>query len=141
MREVKKYLDKNFHIIESSLNERSSKDRGVFGHWEYPKGYNDMDRDIINKDGSFNISDHIICYCNNETIQFRATLNNESILLYGYLQTYPHIPRGEADKNGYYRRSTEDEVIKYIEFLFEKVFKKEFDRRKRKKKIIKISEI
>ncbi len=40
---------------------------------------------------------------------------------YSYLRTYEHLPRGEADKNGYYFRSTEDEVIEYITILLEEL--------------------
>jgi len=40
---------------------------------------------------------------------------------YHYLQTYEHIPRGEPDKNGYYARSTEEEIIKYLDYYLVKL--------------------
>ena len=54
--------------------------------------------------------------CNNETMQFITfKRDDKSFGIYGYLQTYEHISRGEPDDNGYYARSTQEEVIKYLQ--------------------------
>ena len=59
------------------------------------------------------------CSLNNKTLTIDIILDGKLSGLYGYLQTYEHIPRGEPDKWGYYRRSTEEEIIKYLtQFYF-----------------------
>ena len=65
------------------------------------------------EDGTLTVS------CNNETMIFRSFKMNPLVNIghYHYLQTYEHITRGEPDENGYYARSTEEEVIKYIKYL------------------------
>lgn len=131
MIKVKEYLDKNMYIIESEVFTRNN--RGVFGKWQYPK-------DIIQY-SDFKTCDYIWCVCNNETIQINAIVDNKSINIYGYLQTYLHIPRGEPDWNGYYARSTDEEVIKYIESLFRQVAKHKFLIKDRKEKLIRLNEI
>jgi hypothetical protein len=48
-------------------------------------------------------------------------IDGKSVSKYGYLQTYEHIPRGEADENGYYRRSTDEEIIRYLSEYLDKI--------------------
>jgi hypothetical protein len=109
MKKVKKYLDENFIKGEDNkiiLGGNKEDKEVILGDWSY-EGKNES------------------CVCvtiNNETLQLRCKLNGKYIdTLYGYLQTYKHLPRGEADKNGYYKRSTDEEVIKYIEIYVNKV--------------------
>ena len=99
MDKVVEYLDKEFNIIWSS----DATSNG--GKWEYRKN------DSI-----------VYVSINNQTLQLRCKIDGKYIkTLYGYLQTYKHIPRGEPDINGYYTRSTDDEVIRYINVYFKKV--------------------
>ena len=50
--------------------------------------------------------DQITLSINNETLLIEMIIvDGKSVSKYGYLQTYKHIPRGEADINGYYQRS------------------------------------
>lgn len=124
MRKVKEYLDENFHSTESSFNERNPN--GVFGEWSYPFPEN-IEYDVPDYEICPKTPKNIIhCICNNQTIQFRIMINGKSESIYGYLQTYDHIPRGEPDKNGYYARSTDEEVIKYIKTyknIIDRIFK------------------
>jgi len=93
MKKVIEYLDENFTIIND-------------GHWIY-EGEN-------NSSISINI--------NNETLQLKCQINGEIVrTLYSHLQTYKHLPRGESDENGYYIRSTDEEVIRYIKIYESKL--------------------
>ena len=60
-------------------------------------------------------------------------INAKSVNKYGYLQTYSHLPRIGPDENGYYVRSTDEEVIRYIDSFYKIITRKE--------KLIKLSEI
>jgi hypothetical protein len=92
MLKVLEYLDKNFDVLDRGSSPKN------WGEWEY-----------INNLSSLHVT------INNETLLLRCKIDDKYIdVLYGYLQTYQHIPRGEPDRNGYYRRSTDEEVIKYI---------------------------
>ncbi len=116
MIKVKEYLDKYFHSKEKSTAEiKSNGHYSVHGSWIYPevseKYYNDMYQGYLDVNS-------IWCTCNNETIQIHVIANKKYIGIYGYLQTYAHIPRGDADNHGFYARSTDEEVIKYINMYF-----------------------
>lgn len=52
-------------------------------------------------------------------------IDGKSVSKYSYLQTYEHIPRGEPDINGYYARSTNEEIIKYIDGYLKIIKEKE----------------
>lgn len=120
MKKVKKYLDKNLFCTEKSICElKSNGHYGVQGSWVYPKNYDEIyDKySILIRQGEPNLKspDHICVYINNETIIVGDISVNGIWSKYHYLQTYEHIPRGEADVNGYYQRSTEKEIIKYLD--------------------------
>lgn len=105
MIKVKEFLDENFICHEESKsNLKKNGHYEVFGQWSFPS---------IECDNSF----FIRCNCNNETLQIWSVKDGKVSGHYSYLQTYAHIPRGEADHNGYYRRSTDDEVIRYLKSL------------------------
>jgi len=113
---VKAYLDKHFRWDEPSTAElKEDGHYEVFGHWGYPFDYD-------NTYHPDKIYAYIGCICNNETLQIRSGMNGKIIGWYGYLQTYKHIKRGEPDIHGYYARSTDEEVIKYLKYLKEKYF-------------------
>ena len=70
----------------------------------------------------------------------RSYINNKSFYVYDYIFYYPTCDVGvdiETDKNGYYARSTDEEVIRFI-----KMFKKridvhgKFNRKEKLKRII-----
>ena len=60
-------------------------------------------------------------------------INGKSVSKYGYLQTYEHLPRIEPDENGYYVRSTDEEIIQYIDSFYKIISRKE--------KLIRLNEI
>jgi len=126
MKKVMEFLDK--HLIRSVEDKHYSfelKDNGhykVFGHWTYPKIDYKSENDRWNEHAkneptmkTWKSKDVISVSINNETLNIKAIIiNGKSVSKYGYLQTYAHIPRTGPDIYGYYARSTEDEVIKYI---------------------------
>lgn len=100
MIKVKEFLDRNFLSKEKSTSElKKNGHYEIYGSWSYPT----LD---------FNSKFYIDCRCNNETLRINVFGKKN---LYSYFQTYQHIPRGEADINGYYQRSTDAEIIRYIE--------------------------
>jgi len=130
MREVMNYLD--MHLIRESEVSCTIKPNGhynVQGNWSYPPCWHDeFDFDKFSNLSeserlTYKSSDHASITINNETI----IVGNMSVdgiwSKYHYLQTYEHIPRGEADVNGYYQRSTESEIIKYLKYYIEKLKK------------------
>ena len=117
MKRVKEFLDKYFEPsdLASTIEEKKDGHYCVHGSWAFRRGntditYSEEGVPIWTEDFT-TISLNI----NNETILFMLQMvNGKNVGKYSNLQTYGHIPRGEPDENGYYRRSTEDEVIKYI---------------------------
>lgn len=128
MKKVKEYLDEYF----SPIGETSCiiKDNGYYkvsGSWEYPENIHDK----------FIKSNDFMKLSNEERLKYKSPenisihINNETIIIntivdgiknkYGYLQTYEHIPRGEPDVNGYYRRSTDEEIIQYIDKFYQQL--------------------
>lgn len=102
MIKVKEFLDKNFLVVDkSSAYLKKNGHHCVTGSWSYPTL-------------EFNDKFYIRCRCNNETLRIDIINPHGKKGIYGYLQTYQHIPRGDADNNGYYLRSTDNEIIKYI---------------------------
>jgi len=154
VKKVKEYLDKNFHILQVYVVENRSygtnKSNGVFGEWCYPSPdkqilhdtgipdaitENGVKKQVVigKKEKNLHSPINIIqCSCNNQTMQFFIKINGVSVSTYGYLQTYDYIPRGEPDRHGYYARSTDEEVIKYI-----KSYKTIIDRENKLKNILK----
>lgn len=118
MRKVKEYLDKNlFPDYEGSCEMKPNGHYDVQGLWEYPKDWRTKTPFTPESPDP----DHMSIQINNETILVGNMSVNGVWSQYSYLQTYEHIPRGEADENGYYRRSTEDEVLKYISEFYDKI--------------------
>lgn len=111
MKNVKKYLD-SFCIScsDNFLELKSNGYYGLFGSWKYivESEFHPFFCDVIPKK-------HLTFNCNNETLQFWFVDNFKIIGEYGYAQTYSHLPRLEADINGYYHRWTEEEIINYIQ--------------------------
>lgn len=125
MIKVKEYLDKNLFCtwsIDSKLKKNRHYD--VSGTWIYPKNWEPRDFNSWNKlseEEKKLIPDHISVNINNETIIVGNICVNNEWSIYHYLQTYEHLPRGDADENGYYHRSTDDEIIKYIDGYLQKI--------------------
>ena len=137
MKKVGEYLDKYFHITEDGRSSNINS-KGEFGHWCYP--HPDL---IIYKKSNYPFESEklpqnsMTISCNNQTMQFNVIVDGEYQCTYGYLQTYDHIPRGEADSQGYYARSTDEEVIGYIEKFKKQIDKKQhLDREKKLKRIL-----
>lgn len=136
MRKVKEYLDKYFYQApkdsvyyeENSTEEKANGHLCVHGYWQYPKNWKPITNDEFLKSGNwkdYNDIDHMFCSCNNETIQFHIIINNKMVGQYGYLQTYAHLPRNGPDRYGYYQRSTDEEVIRYINQFYQIISRKE----------------
>ncbi len=121
MKKVKEYLDNILYRVgESSWELKNNGHFCVHGHWEYPENwhakmsYDDFAKLTIEERQSYKTPDHISITINNETIIVGNISADDVWSRYHYLQTYQHIPRGEADEWGYYARSTEDEYYNKI---------------------------
>ena len=130
MKKVKEYLDANLFLIgESSVTEKKNGHYGVQGTWNYPEnwyvnfGFDEFYKLSEEDRKNYKCPDHISVTINNETIIVGNISVDGVWSKYHYLQTYEHIPRGEADNNGYYARSTEDEIVKYIDNYFSRIKK------------------
>lgn len=134
MIKVKEYLDKKYY--SDGTNTSSLKSDGhyeVHGGWEYPKGITESESIRFQTESKSNPQminwvpkNQITCSCNNETLQIRMIIiDGKNVTKYGYLQTYKHISRGEPDKNGYYARSTNEEIIRYLDSYFVRIKSKE----------------
>ena len=117
MIKVKEWLDKHFYQFDECTSElKSNGHHCVNGTWEYPKGI--IIGDAYRLKEFENLSDwkpkdQLSVTINNETLVIRMfIINGKSVSKYGYLQTYEHIPRGLPDVYGYYRRCTDEEIIK-----------------------------
>jgi hypothetical protein len=134
MKRVREYLDRHFCPVGSStMMEKKNGHCSVFGSWKYPRDWEPVSMEEWNSMSEVKMStkDHICVNINNETIIVGNTCVDDQWSKYQYLQTYEHIPRGEPDENGYYRRSTEDEVIRYIDGYYQKILR-------RREKLLKI---
>lgn len=120
MIKVKEYLDEHFYTKEKYTPIlKSNGHYNVQGEWFYPKDciYNDTIKPNI---------DYICLHINNETIVFGIIyIGGKYHYGYSYLQTYEHLSRNTPDKNGYFARSTDDEIIRYINYYFFKIKNKE----------------
>lgn len=121
MIKVKKYLDENFISTRPVIaNLKSDGHYSVHGQW----GYN------FDLDSNTGAKNSIWCSCNNETIQINIVIDGKLDGWYGYLQTYKNLHRGKPDRHGYYARSTDEEIIKYIEYFKQKIDKYKYRRNK-----------
>lgn len=113
MLKVKEYLDKNFFSnMPSTAVLKEDGHYNVLGNWGYPKVQNWK-------------KDTLWLRCNNETIVLDMVIDGKSVSKYGYLQTYSHLPREQADENGFYAQSTDEEIINYIEMFLTIIKNKE----------------
>jgi len=141
MKKIKEYLDEICGVDENSVIRL--KDNGhyeCFGHWVYPKNYNGVGLRDWGKmtDEERNITpDHMIISINNEKVIVGNMSVNNKWSIYNYLDVYEHLPRGEPDENGYYQRSTEEEVIRYIDSYYSQMDHRD---KKLKKIVSKINE-
>ncbi len=145
MIKVKEFLDKNFSSYgKSTATLKKNGHYEVHGQWSYKRldyliGDNvvyGVSNKKISRSIFYNTSFaslisykfEITCSCNNETIQINIIENGKFIGKYGYFQTYEHIPRGEVDVNGYYVRSTDDEIIRYLKsYMIDKIRNEKID--------------
>lgn len=136
MIKVKEYLDKYlFQCGECSAEIKSNGHYNVLGAWEYPKDIIKLEQEkFYDNYKNWKPKDQMSFFINNETISIRMIIiNGKSVSKYGYLQTYDHLPRIGPDENGYYVRSTDDEIIKYIDSFYKIITRKE--------KLIRLNEI
>jgi hypothetical protein len=123
LKKVKEYLDKYFEPLDiSTIGEKDNGHYCVHGSWVFERGDTTAKYDENGSKDFTKISVNI----NNETIMFKLQMvNGENVGKYSYLQTYKHIPRGEPDINGYYKRSTDDEIIQYIDNMIKSISREE----------------
>lgn len=136
MIKVKEYLDKYlFQCGECSAEIKSNGRYNVLGCWEYPKDIIKSEQErFYGNYKNWEPKDQMSFFINNETITIRMIIiNGKSVSKYGYLQTYEHLPRIEPDENGYYVRSTDEEIIQYIDSFYKIISRKE--------KLIRLNEI
>ena len=127
MNKVFEWLNSNM-FYDKSLVRCEEKPNGhyfVLGTWAYPLErrrltQEDYDRWRLCSNEEMrlhacDLPEYIEVLINNETIIVGNIYVKNMENLYHYLQTYEHIPRGEADENGYYARSTGEEIIRYLE--------------------------
>jgi hypothetical protein len=144
MKKVAEYLDKYFYYKLDGSRSSNINKKGEFGDWIYPQNPKMVKTEIpifIEKDNEMVYTSEfqkttytsIRCLCNNQTIRFLIKIKGVYQKCYGYLQTYDHIPRGAPDEQGYYARSTDEEVIRYI-----KIFKNKIDRELKLERILNI---
>ena len=133
MIKVKEWLDKNMFILHQEDSSVQLKENGhycIHGYWSYPENiFTDElledERDCIPIQYKRKLN-FISVNCNNETLLCeRIVIDGKYVGLYGYLQTYEHILRGEPDKNGYYARSTDEEIIKHLDNYLQQIILKE----------------
>ena len=136
MKKVKEYCDKYLYSVgDNTCDLKANSHYCVHGAFVYPKNWKGSNfEDVLDK--NYKCSDHISITINNETIIVGNISVDGIWSIYHYLQTYAHIPRGEADINGYYRRSTGDEIIRYIDGYLQQIKK-----RQREKKLERILNI
>jgi len=125
MIKVKEYLDEHFKsVIPSTSTIKVNGHYNVQGSWIYPFDYEQTEF-IENSEQFYNHLKNltvISCSCNNETLILRMiVIDGKNVGIYGYLQTYEHLPRGEPDKYGYYMRSTDEEIIKYLNGYYQQI--------------------
>jgi hypothetical protein len=131
MIKVKEWLDNNlFPIGESTVEPRKNGHFGVFGSWMYPKDWKPLGVEVWRQmspteQKKATSRDHICLFINNETIVLGNMSADGEWSKYNYLMTYEHIPRGEPDENGYYTRSTDEEIIQYIDGYLQKIKRNE----------------
>ena len=136
MKKIKEYLD--FICGEDKESVLRLKDNGhyeCFGYWVYPKNYKGVGLEEwskLSEEERTIAPDHMIITINNEKILCGNMSANNEWSIYHYLDVYEHLPRGEPDVNGYYQRSTEEEVIKYLDSYYQEIL----GRKKKLKKII-----
>ncbi len=123
---IKKYLDDNYQVMdsgtESTCELKSNGHYNISGHWVLVHTDDLTDYKTVSKDGQLKFKQCIRVGINNETIRIDVIANDRTINRYSYLQTYEHIPRGEPDKWGYYARSTEEEVVRYLKGCYDQLF-------------------
>lgn len=124
MKKVKDYLDKYLISLgNSTCKLKSNGHYEVFGNWLYPKNWKPTSIDDVTNIYDNKPLDHMLIQINNETILVGNMSVDGVWSIYHYFQTYEHIPRGEPDNNGYYTRSTEDEIIFYLNEYYQKMKK------------------
>lgn len=117
---VKEYLDKNFHTIRSTADIKNNGHHNVQGDWVFPSP--DNQEFYFDHEANMHLRKNWIgCTSNNETLRIDAVIGGRLVGYYGYLQTYEHIPRGEPDSHGYFARSTDEEIIRYIDGFVEMI--------------------
>jgi len=125
MKKIKEYLDKRLHCNGGNvIRPKKNGHYELHGIWVYPKNYKGTDWNEWNEmtDEQRKISrDHMSISINNEKIIVGNMCVNNQWSIYHYLDVYEHLPRGEPDEHGYYQRSTEEEVIKYLDSYYQRI--------------------
>ena len=109
MIKVKELLDRYFlQLMDTTATLKEDGRYNVQGIWQYPAVYDD--------------DNHILVSINNETaIVDHIKIEGKWVSKYHYLQTYERLQNCGPDTFGYYKRSTDEEIIKYIKSYMKKM--------------------
>lgn len=111
MIKVKEFLDENFKHKETVSYLKTDGHYYVDGAWLYSIK---QSKKIDYKDTPSKLDNCINCNCNDETLNINVIIEGKNVNQYNQFTTSLKIERGEADKFGYYKRSTDEEIINYI---------------------------
>lgn len=113
MIKVKEFLDENFRHNETTSSLKENGQYNVYGSWIFTiKQNKKLDFKSTNV---FGLDNCITCRCNNEILHINVIVEGKNITQYNEFTTDLEVERGDPDKFGYFKRSTDSEIIHYIQ--------------------------
>lgn len=113
MIKVKEFLDTNFKHKETLSTIKENGHFYVHGSWVFTVKQN---KKIEYKNTNlFGLDNCITCSCDDETLRINVIVEGRNINQYNEFTTSMDTERGDPDKFGYYERSTDEEIIQYIQ--------------------------
>jgi predicted small secreted protein len=114
MIKVKEFLDKNFKHKETKSRIKSNGHYFVNGSWIY-NILQTKKLEFKKADKIGYLNNCITCICNDEKLQINIIIDGKNVNQYTSFTTSEDVERGEPDEFGYYSRSTDYEIINYIQ--------------------------
>jgi len=112
MIKVKEFLDKVFKHKNTTAVLKANGHYNVNGSWLYAI---QQKKHIEYKEKPILLDNCILCSCNDETLSVRIILYGKKVGQYNNFYTYEHIIRSIPDEYGYFARSTDEEIIGYLQ--------------------------
>ncbi len=112
MIKVKEFLDNNFKHKETTAELKNDGHYNVKGAWSFrviQKKKVDFKKDIYTLDNC------ISCIIKDEVLKINIVKEGKNVNQYDMFTTSMDADREETDDFGYYKRSTDDEIINYIQ--------------------------